>query len=77
MARPAGFFKMDVPHYGLCSFRKVGVVFSGSVRVQRWRVLSELASFLVEIDVPLRTPQAKVYELAVEAIKQKEIAEEN
>ena len=76
MARTAGFFKMEVPHYGECSFRKEGVVFSGSTRVQRWRVLSMFNAFLVSVDVPLRTTQAVVYQKAIEAIKAKELAEE-
>lgn len=76
MARQAGFFKMEVPHYGECSFRKEGVVFSGSTRVQRWRVLSMFNAFLVSVDVPLRTTQAGVYQKAVEAIKAKELSEE-
>lgn len=76
MSRPAGFFKMEVPHYGECSFRKEGVVFSGSTRVQRWRVLSQSSCYLVSIDVPLRTTQAVVYQKAIEAIKAKELAEE-
>ena len=76
MARLAGFFKMEVPHYGECTFRKEGVVFSGKVRVQRWRVLSHSSCYLVSIDVPLRTTQAVVYQKAVEAIKAKELAEE-
>lgn len=76
MSRPAGFFKMEVPHYGECSFRKEGVVFSGSTRVQRWRVLSMFNNFLVSVDVPLRTTQAVVYQKAIEAIKAKELAEE-
>lgn len=76
MSRPAGFFKMEVPHYGECSFRKEGVVFSGSTRVQRWRVLSMFNAFLVSVDVPLRTTQAVVYQKAIEAIKAKELAEE-
>lgn len=76
MSRPAGFFKMEVPHYGECSFRKEGVVFSGSTRVQRWCVLSMFNNFLVSVDVPLRTTQAVVYQKAIEAIKAKELAEE-
>lgn len=76
MARTAGFFKMEVPHYGECTFRKEGVVFSGKVRVQRWRVLSQSGCYLVSIDVPLRTTQAVVYQKAVEAIKAKEICDE-
>lgn len=76
MSRPAGFFKMEVPHYGECSFRKEGVVFSGSTRVQRWRVLSMFHDFLVSVDVPLRATQAVVYQKAIEAIKAKELAEE-
>ena len=76
MSRPAGFFKMEVPHYGECSFRKEGVVFLGSTRVQRWRVLSMFNDFLVSVDVPLRTTQAVVYQKAIEAIKAKELAEE-
>lgn len=76
MARTAGFFKMEVPHYGECTFRKEGVVFSGKVRVQRWRVLSQSSCYLVSIDVPLRTTQAVVYQKAIEAIKAKELAEE-
>lgn len=76
MSRPAGFFKMEVPHYGECSFRKEGVVFSGTTRVQRWRVLSMFNDFLVSVDVPLRTTQVVVYQKAIEAIKAKELAEE-
>ena len=76
MARTAGFFKMEIPHYGECSFRKEGVMFSGTTRVQRWRVLSMFNNFLVSVDVPLRTTQAVVYQKAVEAIKAKELAEE-
>lgn len=76
MSRPAGFFRMDIPHYGECSFRKEGVVFSGTTRVQRWRVLSMFNDFLVSVDVPLRTTQAVVYQKAIEAIKAKELAEE-
>lgn len=76
MSRPAGFFKMEVPHYGECSFRKEGVVFSGTTRVQRWRVLSMFNDFLVSVDVSLRATQAVVYQKAIEAIKAKELAEE-
>ena len=67
---------MEVPHYGECSFRKEGVVFSSTTRVQRWRVLSMFNDFLVSVDVPLRTTQAVVYQKAIEAIKAKELAEE-
>ena len=77
MARPNGVFKMEVPHYGECTFRRIGVHFvSTGRRGVRWTIYSQFGERITSVDVPLRTSQAKVYEKCIEAIKAKEISDE-